>query len=147
MGAFSKVKNILVPNDDEDPKAAAVFRKKWGWEPHEQVVMRGKFSAGLQEEIGNVTTQVDEDGKPYVVAGTGRNVMLEHMIVSWTLVDDAGRPVEVTLANIRELPAEYTTPLLEECDKLAKRGMSKEAQKRFLRIVNAPTKENSDAAS
>src|SRR5258708_1115725 len=145
MGAFSKKRNVLVPND-EDPKAATEFRKKWGWEAHEQVVLQGKFSAGLQEEIGNIATQMDDEGKPFLVAGTARFTMLEQMIVSWTLTDDAGHPMEASLANIRELDADYTTPLLEECDKLAKRGMSKDAQKSFLRTANGPMKVSSTTA-
>ena len=140
MGAFDKVKNIVIP-DDEQPAEAAAFRKKWGWDAGEQVVVRGKFTAGIQEDIGNIATQMDEDGKPFMVTGTARLSMMEHMIVSWSFTQN-GHPVPVSLDAIRELGAEYQTPILEKIDELAKKGMSKEAQKRFLPSASGHTKAN-----
>jgi hypothetical protein len=140
MGAFDRARTILIPND-EKPEEAKKFREKWGWEPHEQVVLHGAFTAGIQEEIGNVATQMDEDGKPYMATGSARLVMMEKMIAHWTFTK-GGQPVPVTLDAIRELPAEYQTPILEEIDKLAKRGMSKEAQKRFLPGANVRMRES-----
>ena len=145
MGAFSKKrKNIVIP-DPDDTKGSAEFREKWGWEPHEQIMIRSVFSQGVSESIGNASTQVDGEGNITLLAGTGRTSMLENMIVGWTLTDDDGVPVSVTPENIRELPPEYSTPVLEMCDKLAT-GMSKVEQKRFLGSVKGRFQANSDGA-
>lgn len=142
MGAFSKQrKNIVIPDPDK-PEESEAFRKKWGWEPHEQIILRPVFTEGAREAIGNASTQVDTDGNVAILAGTGRTAMLEQMIVSWTLTDDHGVVVAVTPENIRDLPAEYSTPALEVCDKLAV-GMSKAAQKNFLGSANGHSSANS----
>ncbi len=125
MGAFSQAKNVLIPND-EAPEEAAAFRKQWGWEPHEQVLMRGAVTAGIQEKAGNLGDQ----------QGTASLVTLEAMIISWTFVDDAGHPVAVSLDTIRRLPPEYLTPLSLECAKLQQKGMNEEMQQRFLAALN-----------
>lgn len=134
MGAFDRNRqNIVIPDPDK-PADSAAFREKWGWEPHEQIVVRSVFTAGIQEAVGNASTLMDAEGNMSIRAGTGRTAMLEGMIVSWTLTDN-GIPVKVTPESIRDLPAEYSTPVLEVCDKLAV-GMSKKDQKRFLDSAN-----------
>lgn len=138
MGAFDRAKNIIVPND-EKPEEAAAFRKKWGWEPHEQIIMRGKLTAGIQEEVANASSAIGADNTPLLLAGSGRNIMLEQMIISWSLTRN-GQPVEVSLDTIRELPTEYTTPLFELCDVLAAGVMTEAQQKSFLASANGHTK-------
>ena len=154
MGAFDRAKEILVPNDDSSElaseeylkkhpgaTAAQEFREKWGWEPHEQITLRGKLTAGMQEEITNASSGVGPDNTFALLSGSGRNVMLEQMIVRWTLARN-GNVVDVNLDTIRELPTEYTIPLLEICDKLATRVMNEEQQKSFLPSANGHTKTN-----
>ena len=140
MGAFDRAKDILVPND-EKPEEAAAFRKKWGWEPHEQVTLRGRMTAGIQEEVTNASSGISKDNAPLILAGSGRNVLLEHMIVRWTLTRN-GQPVEVSLDAIRQLPAEYSTPLLEICDRMNAGVMTEEQQKAFLPSANGHTPES-----
>ncbi len=142
MGAFDRAKDILVPND-EKPEEAKAFREKWGWEPHEQITLRGKLTAGMQEEITNASSGVGPDNKFALHSGSGRNVMLEQMIVRWTLARN-GNVVDVNLDTIRELPTEYTIPLFEICDKLATRVMNEEQQKTFLPSANGHTKTHLD---
>lgn len=125
MGAFSKAKNIVVP-DDENPEEAAAFRQQWGWEAHEQVVLRGAITAGMQEKAGNLTGQ----------QGTASLTLLEAMIVSWTFADDGGHPIAPSLEAIRRLPAEYLTPLTLKLGELQMRGMDEAAQQRFLAALN-----------
>lgn len=136
MGAFDVIPNITIP-DPDDTKASEAFRKKWGWEPHEQVIMRGTFTQADQEAIGNAASTATKDGKIIIQAGTGRTQLLEQMIVDWTLTQN-GRKVEVTPKNIRRLPAKYSTPILEECDKLAA-AMSEEEQEDFLDSASEPS--------
>jgi len=142
MGAFDRAKDILVPND-EKPEEAKAFREKWGWEPHEQITLRGKLTAGMQEEITNASSGVGPDNKFALQSGSGRNVMLEQMIVRWTLARN-GNVVDVNIDTIRELPTEYTVPLFEICDKLAMRVMDAKQQKDFLASANGHTKTRLD---
>lgn len=144
MGAFDTTPNITVP-DDTDPIAAAAFRKKWGWEPHELVIMRGSFSAGDQEAIGNAAVSTDKGGKMIFQAGSGRLALLQRMIVDWTFAA-GGRKVEVRPETIKRLPANYSNPLLEKCDELAQ-GMTEEEQDDFFGSVNGHSATNSNEMS
>lgn len=139
MGAFDVVKNITIP-DPDNAKASEAFRKKWGWEPHEQVIIRGAYTQGDQEAVGNVASSTTKDGKLVLQAGTGRTKLLEQMIVDWTL-SQGGRKVEVTPKNIRRLPAQYSTPILEKCDELAA-AMSEEDQKNSSTSANGHSQED-----
>jgi hypothetical protein len=135
MGAFDGIPNILVPNDELDPDAAKAFRKKWKWDAHEMVIMRGAFSAGDQEAVGNAATKTTgKKNEVAYVGGTGQMKMLERMILDWTLTDH-GRKVEVTPGAIRRLPANYSNPLLEMCDELAT-AMTEEEQADFFGSAN-----------
>jgi len=134
MGAFDQVANIVVPNDEGDPVGAKIFRKKWGWDAHELVILRGSFSAGDQEAVGNAATTTDKKGNPTFQAGSGRLKLLERMIVDWTLAVN-GRKVDVTPQAIRRLPANYSNPLLERCDELAQ-AMTEEEQEDFFASAN-----------
>jgi hypothetical protein len=129
MGAFDQVANITVPDDEGDPIGARLFRKKWGWDAHEVVIMRGSFSAGDQEAVGNASMQADKKGNISFQGGSGRIKLLERMIVDWTLAQN-GRKVEVTPQAIKRLPANYSNPLLEKCDELAS-AMTEEEQDDF----------------
>lgn len=143
MGAFDTVRDIVIP-DPDNPTEAKAFRDKWRWDPHEQVTLRGRATAGDQEEMANASTKIDEHNNPVILAGTGRTIMLLRMIVRWTLTQN-GHPVDVNLENVRELPSRYSVPLLEVCDRLVT-GMSEEAQRRFLASANGHTPENSGVA-
>lgn len=139
MGAFDQIANIMVP-DDSDPLGAKLFRKKWGWEQHEMVILRGTFSAGDQEAVGNAAMTTDKKGNASFQAGTGRIQLLFRMIVDWTLASN-GRKVDVTLQAIKRLPANYSNPLLEKCDELAQ-AMTEEEQGDFLDSANGHTSTN-----
>ncbi|SRR5581483_7192628 len=139
MGAFDKRPNIVIPND-EDPKAAAAFRKKWGWDAHEQIIVRGVFTAGDQEEMENASASLHGKGKNRaleVKTGSARRKLLELMIVDWTLTA-GGKPVPVSPENIALLPANYRRPVLEVCDEVAG-TMDEEEQENFPRGANVPS--------
>jgi hypothetical protein len=70
--------------------------------------------------------------------GSARLILMEQMIVDWTLTDN-GRKVEVTSKNIKRLPSNYQTPILEACDEIAM-VMDEDEQEDFLLESNAPTK-------
>jgi hypothetical protein len=144
MGAFDQVTNITVPDDEGDPIGATAFRKRYGWEPHEVVIMRGMFTTGDMEAVGNASMSVDKN-KPTFSGGSGRVHLLHRMIVDWTF-SAGGRKVPVTLDAIRRLPANYSTPLLEKCDALAQ-GMTEEEQSDFFGSANGHSEENSNAMS
>lgn len=146
MGAFDVVGNVEVP-DDNNPDEAVRFRKKWKWEPHEKVIMRGTFLAADHEAVQNAMSpstpvnqgkQVKELGSRI---GSGQVEMLHRMIVDWTLSSN-GRKVEVTPQAIRRLPSNYMTPLLEKCDEIAA-TLTEEEQEDFLPGVSEPTQASS----
>ena len=146
MGAFdNQTANIAVPDDEADPIAAAAFRKRWGWDAHEIVMMRGTYTAGDMEAVGNASISKDKQNNPVFSAGSGRVHLLARMIVDWTL-SAGGRKVAVTIEAIRHLPANYSTPLLEKCDELAK-GMTEDEQEDFFISANGHSSENSVAMS
>jgi hypothetical protein len=141
MGAFDDKSPITVP-DPSDDKAAAAFRKKWGWEAHEQVILKGTFTAGDQESMNNASVIVDKDGATTVQAGSARLKMLECMVVDWTLARN-GQRVPVSSSAIKRLPANYSTPLLERCDQLAS-TMKEEEQEDFFDAANGHSLANSE---
>ncbi len=145
MGAFDDIPNVLVP-DDTDMEAAKAFRRKWKWDAHEQVILRGTFTAADHEAVQNATsptapTQQRKVTEVEARVGTGHLRLLERMIVDWTFTQN-GRKVGVTPQAIRRLPANYVTPLLERCDEIAV-GMSEEEQDDFLPSANGRTPESS----
>lgn len=141
MGAFDKKANITIPNPD-DPKASAAFRKKNGWDAHEQIIIRGVFTAADQEEVENASAELRGKGKKRnfeVKTGSARLKLLECMIVDWTLTAN-GKPVSVTPETIRQLPANYRKPVLEICDEIAG-TMDEDEQEDFFDGVSAPSEE------
>jgi hypothetical protein len=134
MGAFDQAANIVIPDDEGDPVGAKLFRRKWRWDQHEIVILRGVFVAGDQDAVSNAALVSDKKGNAVYAAGTGRLRMLERMIVDWTLAQN-GRKVDVTPQNIKRLPTNYTQPLLDRCDELAG-AMSEEEQEVFFSSAN-----------
>lgn len=145
MGAFDQSPNIVVPDDGSDPISAAAFRKRWGWEAHEQVIMRGSYTAGDMEAVGNASMSMDKKNNAKLSAGSARLHLLHRMITGWTL-KAGGRDVPVSLDAIRRLPANYSTPLLEKCDEMAK-GMTEDEQEDFFPAASEPFEESSDETS
>src|SRR5215469_6875566 len=127
MGAFDIVSNIVIP-DDSNPDEAAAFRKRWKWEAHEQVIIKGAYTAADQEKVENAAATVKRGEKNRremdLQSGTARRMLLETMIVDWTFARD-GRKVSVSRETIGLLPAHYRTPILEKIDELTE-GMSEE---------------------
>ena len=133
MGAFDVKPPIAIP-DPSEPEKAEAFRKKWGWEEHEQVLIKGTIDVADQEYVTNLTAKSGKRGEFELQAGTGRYALLDRMIQDWTLLQN-GHRVPVNKANIRRLPANYANPILEEIDKLAA-GMTEEEQEDFLTSAN-----------
>ncbi len=137
MGAFDRKPDILLPDDDKDKKAAEAFRKKWKWDPHEQIIIRGVFTAADQAEMENASSHLTGKGKNRSIdikTGDARLKLLQRMIVNWTL-SEGGRPVPVTAENIQRLPANYRKPVLEACDEIAM-TMDEDEQEDFLASAN-----------
>ncbi|MFL5626382.1 MAG: hypothetical protein ACJ788_12390 [Ktedonobacteraceae bacterium] len=139
MGAFDVVQNITIPNPD-DTAASEAFRKKWGWDPHEQIIIKGSFTAADQEIMENASSALKGKGSKRDVelrTGTARRKLLEVMIVDWTLSSN-GRKVDVTPENIGRLPANYRKPILEACDEIAS-TLDEDEQEAFLPSASEPT--------
>jgi hypothetical protein len=123
MGAFDDVAPITLPRSEEE-------RKKWGWEPHEQVTLKGSVTVADQEYVTDHYSKSGKSGGIEVQMGKGRYAILDRMIMSWTLVRN-GQPVPVNPNYIRRLPATYSNPILEVIDNLAV-SMTEEEQDDFL---------------
>src|ERR1700692_627930 len=144
MGAFDDVANITIP-DPTDPIAAEAFRKKWNWEAHESVTVKGSVTVADQEYVSNKYIRATKNGDTEMQAGTGRYALLDRMIIDWSLLRNNMR-VPVSAANIRQLPANYSNPILERVDQLAA-AMTEEEQEDFLPFVNGHIEESSNLAN
>ena len=147
MGAFDAVPNILLP-DDNNPEEADKFRKKWRWEPHEIVILKGSYTTADQEQVENAGGAIKGEGKkgkPDMRIGTSRAKLLEVMIRDWTFTL-SGRKQEVSRNAIAHLPSNYRTPILERIDEIAE-PMSEEEQEDFLHLSNGHMKESSNEES
>src|SRR5258708_778311 len=105
MGAFDTIPNILIPDDDKDAASSVAFRKKWGWDAHEQIIVRGTFTAADQEQMENASSSLKGKGKARKIemkTGSARRTLLERMIVSWTL-SRQGQIVPVTRSEERRV--------------------------------------------
>jgi len=140
MGAFDDAANILLP-DPSDTEGSAAFRRKWGWDAHEQVILKGAYTAGDLEAVSNAVLVSGKRGESIMQAGATRIKLLDRLILDWTFARN-GVKVPKTLDAIRRLPANYTTPILEACDKLAS-AMNEEEQEDFLDFVNGHSSDDS----
>lgn len=122
MAAFDDISPITLPRNEDE-------RKRWGWEPHEQVVIRGVYTAADAEAVGNSSASTGKDGVVFQL-GTARIKLMERLIQSWTFTRN-GLPVPVSLDAIRRLPGTYQTPILDVCDSLSQ-VMPAQEQEDFL---------------
>jgi len=144
MAAFDEGGTITLPRSEEE-------RRHWGWEPHEQVIVKDTYNAADMEFVGNHiaksgVAQKNSKGALEVTFGTSRLKLLERMIVTWTLTDRAGRPVPVSPLSIARLKANYTDAILSVCDEIAQ-TLSEEEQEDFLPAVVAPVQAHSSQTS
>lgn len=138
MGAFDSIPNITIPNPDK-PDEALAFRAKWKWEPHEQVLIKGIYTTADQEMVENASSGVSGKGKGAKAdlrIGSSRRMLVEVMIVDWTLAQN-GRKVEVSSAAIARLPSNYRDPILEAIDEVSG-GMDESEQEDFLPSASEP---------
>ena len=146
MGAFDDVPNVVLP-DPDNPEASDTFRKKWKWEPHEQVTLRGLFTAADQEAVENASAAFSGTGKQTQVEarfGNARHVMMARIIVSWTFTL-RGQPVPVSADSIRRLPTNYRIPILDACDQIAQANvLAPNEQTDFFSSANGHTAGNSN---
>jgi len=112
MAAFSKKADITIPATPGDAQ-------KWGWEPHETVTIKGKFTVG-DMEASSATNMDAETGTPNVSLSSVK--MLYAMIVSWNLTDDLHRVAVINEQTIAQLPMNYVTPVLDVIDEVSKQG-------------------------
>lgn len=136
MGAFDEKQPIILP-DPEDSKESAAFRKKWGWEPNEQVLLKPTVTVADQIYVSNQTIRSKKNGEMEMFAGVGRYAILERMIINWTFLRN-GQRVPVTPTNIQQLPANYANPILEKLDAMAA-ALTEEEQQDFLTSANGHT--------
>lgn len=144
MGAFDDIAPIILP-DPNDPEAAQAFRDKWKWDAHEQVILRGSYTAADMEAVTNASVLSNpgsKAGRMTFLGGTGRIKLMERMILNWTFARN-GQTVPVSSNTIRQLPANYQTPILEKCDELAQLALdTEESQQDFLTSANGHTEDN-----
>ncbi len=120
MAAFTRAEEITIPKTPEDGV-------KWGWEPHETVTFKGKFTIGDIEASSSVTVVPNGgDGAPGISTTTSSSKTMLRMIAHWNLTDDQGRVAELSLRNIEMLEMNYFTPIMETIDEITKRGQVKD---------------------
>lgn len=141
MGAFDDVDQIILP-DPSSPEAAAAFRRKWGWDEHEQVLLKGTITVADQKYISNEYLKSSKNGDMQMQAGNGRYALLNRMIVNWSFTRN-GTQIPLTPANIDRLPANYSNPILERLDQLSA-TMTEEEQEDFLLSANGHSEVSSD---
>jgi hypothetical protein len=74
------------------------------WDPNEVVVIRS-LTTEDEEAIANGLTELSKDGQMHIHAGRSKRLTLLRAIVSWTLTDEAGRPLPLNETSIRNLDA------------------------------------------
>lgn len=140
MGAFDDVDNITLP-DPSDLAAAKEFRDKWGWEEHEQVLLKGTVTVADQKYFSNEYMKSSKNGDLIMQAGDGRYAMLHRMIIGWSFTRN-GQPVPLNAANVDRLKANYSNPILEVLDQMAA-AMTEKKQQDFLNSANGHTEVDS----
>lgn len=145
MGAFDDVGTIILP-DPNDLEKSEAFRKKWGWDAHEQIILHGVYDAGQMEVVTNasVTSNLAKKNPDVKLAsGTGKIKLMEVMIVDWTLTRN-GQRLPLTPQTIRKLPSRYQIPILKAIDEITGENMDEEEQEAFLISANGHTEDNSN---
>lgn len=143
MGAFDDKQPIILP-DPENTEEAAAFRRKWGWEIHEQVLLKPTITVADQIYVSNQTIRSKKNGEMEMFAGVGRYAILERMIINWTFLRN-GQRVPVSASNIQQLPANYANPILEKLDAMAA-AMTDDEQQDFLISSNGHISENYESS-
>ena len=141
MGAFDEKAPITIP-ELGDIDAAKRFRAQWGWDEHEQVLLKGTVTVADQEYVSNRYIKSDKKGDMEMQAGTGRYALLDRMILDWTFHRN-GQKVRVTPEAIRQLPVNYSNPILERIDLLSS-TMTEQEQEDFLDSQNEHILMNSE---
>lgn len=134
MGAFDDFPPVTIPRSEDE-------RKKWGWEPHEQALLKGCMDVSDQKYTANKMGKMGKNSEMEVQMGEGRYALLERMILSWTFTKN-GQMVALSPANIGRLPSSYSTPILNVIDEITA-GMSEVEQEAFLDSANGPTVDGS----
>lgn len=129
MGAFDDFPPVTIPRSEDE-------RKKWGWETHEQVLLKGCMDVSDQKFTANKMGKMGKNSEMEVQMGEGRYALLERMILSWTFTKN-GQMVALSPANIGRLPSSYSTPILAVIDEITS-GMSEVEQEAFLDSANGP---------
>lgn len=143
MGAFDEKAPIILPDPDNADEAAK-FRKKWGWEAHEQVLLKPTVTVADQIYVSNQTVRSKKNGEMEMFAGVGRYAILERMIINWTFMKN-GQRVPVSASSIQQLPANYSNPILEKLDAMAA-AMTEDEQQDFLTSSNGHTQESFESS-
>lgn len=143
MGAFDEKQPIILP-DPENVEESAAFRRKWGWEPNEQVLLKPTVTVADQIYVSNQTIRSKKNGEMEMFAGVGRYAILERMIINWTFVKN-GQRVPVSASTIQQLPANYANPILEKLDAMAA-AMTEEEQQSFLTPANEHISESYESS-
>jgi hypothetical protein len=133
MGAFDDVMPITIPRSDEE-------RKRWKWDAHEQVILKGSMDVSDQKYTANKMGRMGKNSQIEVLMGEGRYALLERMIISWTFTKN-GMPMPLNSSSIGRLPSAYSTPILNAIDEI-NTGMSEEEQEDFLDSASVPTVES-----
>jgi hypothetical protein len=74
------------------------------WEAHETVLIRSlreRDNEAIQDKLAAMTAGADTDMK--LALGTTRRLTMFHGIVSWTLTDEHGRPLPISMESIMDL--------------------------------------------
>lgn len=146
MGAFDDVAPITIP-DQTDEAAASAFRRKWHWDSHELILIKGTVTVADQEYVTNKYGAASQERKGDIEyrMGNGRFAILDRMIVDWTLLSPNGTKMPISPASIRRLPANYANPVLEIIDGLTQ-AMTEEEQQDFLNGATGPIVDDSGLA-
>lgn len=127
MGAFDDVLPVTIPRSEEE-------RKKWKWDAHEQVILKGSMDVSDQKYTANKMGTMSKNNTIEVQMGEGRYALLERMIISWTLTKN-GQYVPLNPSSISRLPSTYSTPILNVIDEITT-AMTEEEQEDFLHSAN-----------
>jgi hypothetical protein len=114
MAAFSRADEVTIPRTPAEGVA-------WGWEPHETVTLKGKFTIGDASASSTVNVSKGESG-PQVNTTPDVVVTMARMITRWNLTDEQNRVAELNERNIALLPMNYFNPIIDEIGVITKRG-------------------------